>query len=104
MNVEVHQRNDKILKVTVIDENGGALDLNGASLVFAVDRIGIRKSLEDGITVIDAEAGRVEIEITHADTDAPRGAYRLELLITDTDGHRYTAATGVLTVLPSLID
>lgn len=79
----------------------------GASISYTVQRFGevaLTKAVGDGITVTDPSEGRIEMQLTHTDTDLPSGEYRTELLVVDADGNRYTAAQGVLRILTSLHD
>jgi len=102
IHIEMYQRNDKILAVTILDENDEPLDLTGATIHFVVESIGIHKKTGDGIKVIDVK-GQIEIEITNADTDAPSGNYSFEILVVDVEGHRYTVATGIFSLYRSLV-
>lgn len=105
MTVEVYQRNDLLLKHQIVDDTGAPVQLAGASVIFTAQRFGnevLRKSTPDGITIVDAAQGRIEIHLTHDDTNLPSGDYRMELLVIDADGNRHTAAQGSLRVLTSL--
>lgn len=104
--MKVYQKSDVLLSINLQDETGAALNLTGAALTFAVAKpFGerkIMKTIESGITVINAIEGRIEIEITAFDTDLPSGDYKMELLVTDIDGHRCVADLGTLAILKSL--
>lgn len=105
--ISVYRKNDMLLQISVTDETGAALDLTGAALTFAVRSISgastiFMKTLANGITVANVLAGTIEIDLTAAETDIQPGTYRLELLVTDVNGNRYTALVGMFSVLASL--
>ena len=106
MTVDVYQRNDLLIQRQIMDETGAPVQLAGAFVAYVVEHFGVvvlRKSTADGgIVVTDPAQGRIEIQLSHDDTDLPSGDYRTELLVVDADGNRYTAAQGTLRVLTSL--
>lgn len=105
MMLEVYRKNDLTLAVTVKGEDGAALNLTGAALSFVVKsktETVATKTVGSGITLVDAEAGEVEISLTSVDTDINPGEYLCELLVTDTNEKRYVAFKNRLRVLRSL--
>lgn len=108
MDIRIYQRNDLFLKVTVVDELGVPIDLTGADLVFECETLYgkqvFKKTVGAGIIINDAQAGEIEILISSEDTNIQTGKYRVELLMIDIDGHRYTVETGHITVVQSIIE
>jgi len=106
--IRIHQRNDRILPYQLQDETGQPINLDDAhQIVFVISTHPVRKRviekhINEGITIVDAPNGRIEIELTSVDTDISTGVYQYELLIVDIDGHRYTVDTGLLEILESL--
>lgn len=104
--VEIYRRNSRVLNLTVTDEADAAVDLTGCTVHWVVcDAVGtalIEKSMGAGITIENAAAGQIRIDLAPDDTDIPPGTYQHELLVIDENGNRYTALAGQFTVLPSL--
>ena len=98
----------------VVDENGDALDLTGASeLVVKVFAIGAN-GLPDGAAVIsenlagdvdidDAEGGEASVDLVAADTATLSGRHWLEAKLTDADGDVRTVQPAYIYILPDLI-
>ena len=63
-----------------------------------------RKTIGDGITIVDAQNGLIEIDITSEDTNISPSTYKYEaeLLLVDVDGNRYTAYQMKFVVYESL--
>ena len=96
MPYEVYQKNEKNIPIT-IEDNDGALDISGTSIIFVVknnEEVVIKKTIDDGITIINAENGEIEIDITDEDNDIIPMGYDCELLLIDAEGNRYTALQG----------
>lgn len=80
--------NDKILQITLRDEDGSPHDLNGHTIGFVVrlTRAGanlISKSIGSGITVTDEAGGVFRITLSDTDTDAFNdGVYYYEVKVT----------------------
>ncbi len=107
MSFEVYQRNDLLIPITIKDEEGNVLNIAGCSLFFVVrngdgEEPVIQKSIGNGITVIDAGQGEIEVKILNQDTDIPLRYYKCELLIIDLDGNRYTGLKEGFNVKESL--
>ena len=101
---EVNQANNLQLDIT-IEDNDGTLNIQGFDIYFKVKDGNERKflkTLEDGITIVDAENGKVEVFLTKEDTDIDVGRYTYELLVIDSEGNRYTAKQGGFRVLRSI--
>lgn len=104
--ISIHQRNDRVLIYQIQDETGAPLNLAGGDVVFTMSSIFgeniLVKRVGEGVDVISANDGDIEVRLTHKDTDLPAKTYRYEVAVIDVDGHRYTADTGYLTVLLSI--
>jgi hypothetical protein len=105
--IEVYQKNDRVLEVTVKDEDGAIVDLTGASLTFTVasgSTVKFTKTSQSGggITIADAAAGVAEIEITNVDTNIDSGWYQYELLFVNAAGQRYTADAGRFGIIQTI--
>ena len=105
--IRLYRSNDRVLAISAQDSGGVAIDITGASLFFYVSKSNGRqvifeKSVGNGITVVDAVGGEIEIEITNADSDLVVGDYHYELLLVDVDGNRYTVLQGTLEITHSI--
>jgi hypothetical protein len=83
--------------------------LTGSTADFAVTprnsrRILINKAVGTGISIADAEYGRLDVELIATDTDALRGMYEYELQITDVAGNRTTPLSGNLAIRRDIIE
>jgi len=111
----MYANNRRVLKFTVTDEdNGGALDLTGLVVKFALARfdsegqpiksnplVDKRSDVSAEVTITDAANGLVEVELVTSDTaslaDQGETAYYFELEVFDgTDP--VVVATGTLTI------
>lgn len=101
MNINMYQRNDRIEQVT-IKLDGDPLNLNGFDVVFQVKKV-MKKTIGDGITIVDEANGIIEIEINAEDTDVDEGFYQTELLVKDILTKRYTVQTGRMTIMSSIV-
>jgi len=93
-----------ILELTIEKDNGDPKNLNGSDIVFAVaeypsGNVLIRKTDGDGIDIVDAENGRVDIRIKSSDTESlgnPNGyQYYYEITVRDNKDEVVTVTTGV---------
>lgn len=112
-NFEIVSGNDKQLNVTVLDENGSAVDLSGATIVWAVainekskSRI-FEYTSPTNITITDATVGKFRIDVQASDTE-PLSIGRIEtsyyhearMLV---GGKKTTVMIGTITVLGNVI-
>lgn len=100
--------NDIVVRFSLQDETGAALNLTGCTLRFEVHRLTggkvIQKTTGAGIVVVEpATSGVAEVTLTAADTNIEPGNYRCELLVVDQAGLRYTADQTFFAVKPALI-
>jgi hypothetical protein len=106
-NFELSSGDSKILKVTVVDENGDPLPLAGSQSVnFRLSRSRrsptvLEKELNDGVTIIatdagagQANAGRLDIRLEAADTEPLDGEYYHECKVVDQTGATTTIFFG----------
>lgn len=100
MSIDVDQRTDKLIQATLSDEDG-VIDLTNVTLTWRFwdnDTVIIEKTTANGITVIDAVNGKIEMELTNTDTDINGGKYKYELLLEDIETNRYLPVRGILTI------
>jgi hypothetical protein len=100
---------DLRIEVTVADgdSNNDAKDLTGAAAQFVVapsrgaDPV-LTKSTDGDITIVDADAGRLDIPINGSDTQGLGGGrsrtYHVELEVTDAAGNVATVLEGEWTI------
>lgn len=86
------RRNHEQFEITVTDADGQAYDLTGASVVCQVkDRPGGTFLFSAAVTVTNASAGQVTVEMTAAQTSSlAKGAVCFDLLVTDAEGRQHT--------------
>jgi hypothetical protein len=108
-NFEIHAGDSRDIVVTVVDSQGGVVDLTGATIAWHLAQSAraaapaVAKSLGAGIAITDGANGVFTISLDPADTAALSGLYYHEAEVTDAAGHRSTVLTGVATVVPTLI-
>ena len=104
MKIEVFQRTDFSWFATLKDDSGNLLNLAGASVLFLVkDREAfIEKTIGDGITVVDEEAGEIRIDFSSDDLNHRISKNRFELLIVDIENKRYISDQGSFVINESL--
>lgn len=99
-----------ILELTIMERSSGEpVDLTGSSAVFVVGlknsrRIVLTKNGASGVSVVDAESGRIDVDMQAADTADLAGVYSYELQITDVLGNRTTPLRGDFTIRQDLIE
>ncbi len=108
---EVFSGNDIVLKVSVTDEDndGAALSLLGAQeLIWSLAKKAggtalITKALVTGVTITDAENGKVDVVINAADLEPLKGEYYHEMRLTNSQGKKSTLMFGTVTIDENLI-
>lgn len=108
----LYQRNHVELHITIEDEAGNPLPLEGSSIVWVARRevssnpadgpVAITKSLGNGIAVTGD--GEITVTLTAADLDIEVGGYWFEVRIVDIEGHPYTATQKRFVVRPTLVE
>jgi hypothetical protein len=71
--IEMFQAEAKVIEVTVVDANGAAVNISGASTIKwvagkAKETPVIQKSLGSGVTITDGPAGEFSVTLVAADT------------------------------------
>lgn len=108
MNEEQHaefvQGDTQYFDVSVVDSDGSAVDLTGASIKYTLEHrhSSITKSVGNGITVTNATGGEFEIKLQSADTSSISGTGRHQVEITDSDGDVATVLGGVVRLIGGL--
>lgn len=102
MDFEIYSGDSKNLSVTVTDENNNPVNITGAqSIVWALisgDKVILRKTLSEGVMIINGPGGIFQISIAAADTAKLTGKYRHECRLVTADGMSGIIFTGTLTV------
>lgn len=95
-----YQSDTTILLFEIVDEEGTQLDIIGSTVVWKLYKgniVVITKTLADGVTVLDAENGVVEVYLSSEDTASLLGNYTHALTLEDVHGNVTTVATGEAT-------
>jgi hypothetical protein len=109
--VRNYQAGDDVrLEVTVTDEDGSAVDLSGATVVWGLarrptaDAALVEKSTDTGgITITDAASGEFAIEVEATDTEGLEGTFYHEAELTDSGGSVSTVLTGQFVIDDELV-
>lgn len=102
-NVTMISGDDKVLTVTVVDEDNLPWNLTGCSVNYVVYKGGtgviiITKTTTSGISLTNPVNGIMEISLIPSDTEDYTGYYLHECEITDTQGRISTIFTGKFTI------
>jgi len=103
------QGEDKVLEITVVDENGSAKAITGATITWSLARAVddtplITKSTGgSGISITDGNNGVFQVTIGDTDTNDMNGAYIHEAEVVDTSGRKNTVLFGTIQIQKSLI-
>jgi hypothetical protein len=109
-NLEMVSGDAVVLEITVLDQTTQeAVNLAGCTATFVMaypwtGTVVVTKTTSDGVTVTDATAGRVDVELIGSDTDLLEGDLKYELQITDSANNRSTPLYGTITLVSDLID
>ncbi len=86
-----------------------ALNLTGCTVAFKAvsasgNNVTLNKAVGSGVTILDAAAGSLQIDLTPSDTLAlgASGSYRYSVRVTVDPNHVHTVAVGTITVKKSL--
>lgn len=96
--VKARQKNDLVLRFTVVDADGDAVDISGyTTRTFGVYPLesGTASFTKTPSLVGGGTGGQMDVTITDADLAALAGDYRLELQVVGT-GFKQTLVTGLL--------
>jgi len=96
------QKNDIILKYTIADQDGAAVNLTSATIKWSIREnldtaAALTKTTLSGITITDASGGVFEVTLTDTDTASLAGKYIMEAVITDSGGLVYTITNSDMT-------
>lgn len=107
-NVELHQGDDRVIIITVYDEDNNILSLTGYDAVFVVyeqtmENLVITKStMVGGISISNPTSGEIEITLSSEDTEGLTAkTYGLQCEVQDSFGNCSTVTTGLFKVLKS---
>ena len=108
-NFEMHQGDDKILVVTVYDNDDfeNIVNISGATIQFVIfkqtsGQIVVSKSTGgSGIVLTDAPNGELEITLAGSDTASIYGTFLHECELTDATGNVSTIMTGYVKIYAS---
>jgi hypothetical protein len=91
---------DRAIRIGIRNSDGSARDLTGETIDFraapslSASAATIFKTDGNGVTMVDAQVGLVDIVFTSVDTVALRGALLFELQVTGVSGEIYTTDFG----------
>lgn len=97
---------NKLIDVTVVDGDGVAVDITGATIKWVLaktagDSALVTKTTGDGITITDAAAGKFRVTLVPADTESLAGVYYHEAEVTDASSQVSTVLIGKVIVYKS---
>jgi hypothetical protein len=101
-NVEMAKGDTRRLVVTLLDDDGAAVDITGYSFAYAAALVDtenpdLSKSSDDGIAITTAASGVLTVTLDAADTSTLcPGSYYHEIEATDGSGNVSTVLTGRL--------
>ena len=109
----MHSGDDRVLEITIRENDHGTLDITGAAITWALSRIVtdkvepkgaaiVTKTVGSGITITNAHNGHVEVAITETDTDDLAGTYYHEMQLV-LSGDTSTVMYGTVTIKKDLI-
>jgi hypothetical protein len=89
------QQNDAVIKYTVTDQDGVAVNLTSATIKWSIRRnlqtaAALTKTTSSGISITNAAGGIFEVTLTNTDTTGLTGTYTMEAIITDAAAKVYT--------------
>ena len=106
---EMHAGDDKTLEVTVLDQNGVAVDISSSTIRWRASRSKtktadiIKKTGGAGISLSDPTNGVFTVTLDAADTESLTGIFYHEGQLTLPNGTLSTVLSGKMTVLMALI-
>ncbi len=91
------------IEFTVKDEAGVVINITGADITWALSRklkvpFLVTKSVGSGVTIVNGPAGRADVALVLADTNALEGDFEHELVV-----NGQTVSSGVITIKASTI-
>lgn len=108
-NFDMFQGDDKILRVTVLDDDDNAVDITGATIAWGVYRrtpetVILTKTTSSGISLTAPGSGIFEINLIRGNTLNLRGIYNHEAEMIDLNNNHSTILTGIVEIYKSLIN
>lgn len=102
--------NDVLLELTALDEVSGApIDFSGAlEITWSIAKSAradalLTKTLSDGVAIVNAVAGRVDISLSKAEMEPLSGKYYHEIRYKNLGGKTVTLTFGVVEIQVNLI-
>lgn len=83
--------------VTVYDKDNQPKDISGYTFQWTMG--GVVKTVTDGIVIVDATNGLIQIVLQSEDTEKSYGTYPHKLIMTDVQGHSTTVSKGNVKIL-----
>lgn len=105
-NFSMYSGNSKTIYVNIKDAVGGIVPLTGATLKWVMKQRGktvATKETGNGISIVDADKGRVAIKLLPEDTHNISGDCQHELKLVDADSMESTVTVGTISITASLI-
>ena len=99
---------DHYFDFAVVDANGSAVSLNGATITWKMSYYGyptsiVTKTLDDDITLTgELNDGTFEVHLLPADTLSLSGKFAHQPTAIDADGEEFTPAQGVITIIKKI--
>lgn len=98
-NFEMHSGDDKLITITVLDQDDVAVPLTGASISMVIaQRAGSAPIVTKAGTITDDLNGIFEVQLDAADTDSLAGVYHWEAQVTDVNTRKATVAYGSIEI------
>jgi hypothetical protein len=101
---EMFQGDTKQLVVSVVDGDGLAVDLSGATITWKLFKsksgnvADVTKTIGNGLTVTNATAGEFTVDLAEADTVNLIGTYFHEAKVQDIRGYKTVVMVGKVTI------
>lgn len=109
-NFRMYQGEDKLLEISVLDEDGNAKDITGATITWILATSPDAAAAEvtkstggSGVSITNAAGGVFQVTLDGSDTTSLEGNYWHEAEVEDTSGHDNTVTTGYITIKASQI-
>lgn len=101
--ISMYSGESRIIQLSIKDQdnNGIPLNLTGFSIKFLVHLNGVTKILKEinnGITILNAQEGEIEIRLAAVDTIELSGAYLFEVKVTNPTNEDIIVTLGRMTV------
>lgn len=106
-NFTMYQGDDKVLEVTVLDDNDNIVNISNTNLAYVVYRqtsedIVIQKTTTSGIDITAPSSGIFQITLNPVDTLSLKGHFLHECELKDVEGRITTIFTGHVDIYRSI--